>query len=312
MRMNIISPLWALARRDGTSNKEVFIMKKIKHLVSILAAAVLLLAMPGAGTLRVSADEPVTYIIRYDSDEQDWQYRIDNDAPETENYYRELYYLNQVIKNGDVIAFYYDGSAPSNPTLDLSSVRLGNLTIAQSDGFCIILTGGITDCYVLGNTTCSINGDVRNAYVYDTAVCNFGNNVTELRLTSEKDDIASTIGCSGTVGHFFASCATHTNYDLYSFQPNTFSLLNGILQTPADDYSQSASSQTPAEPAPAPTAAPQQPQTSQPSAGSSGEYDSVPKTGENGFGIVQLLLCISAVCMTGSLGIMAHAKARRK
>lgn len=266
-------------------------MKKTKTLISMLAAAAILFLLPYCNSLKASADEPVTYAVKYLPDEEDWRYQADTSTFNEENPHRELYYLQESLKDGDLVVVY--NPTDSSQTVDLGTKRLSNLTVVETKGITIINTGGVDECYVLANNSVVINGNVTKAFVYDYALCNFNNNVTELTIYAG-DDVFSDVGCSGTVGHLYVPSTTmnHTFYDLYNFQANSLSMEDGVLLTSDTQYSSSPSAGT----APAPTAAPQTPASS---SANNSEYDSVPKTGE--FNPVPWLSCIAALCAAGSL-----------
>jgi len=281
-----------------------FIMKKVKNMLTILTAAALLL-MSGS-SLKVSAAEPVTYYVIYEADAQDWRYQTSAPDFEDTSNYRELYYMNQTIKDGDTVVVYYDGSAPETPSLDLGNLHLSNLTIAESGALSIVHAGAIDDCFVLTGTSCVINGNITNAYVYNSVVCNFNNNVKELQVSyGTNEDLHSTIGCSGTIGHFKAYNPDDVLYDLYEFQASSFHLEDGELQTPGEQYRHTPSQTAPTAPA-QPTPAPS---TGNSSPASSGEYDSVPKTGENS--PVLWLVGFAVICLTISFGIKRKLQTSR-
>lgn len=271
-------------------------MKKRTTMLTLLTAATLFLSGAG-GSLKASAAEPVTYSVKYMAEEQAWEYRADTDEFENPDFYRSIYYMMATLKDGDLVAVYYDGSAPQDPTLDLGNVRLSNLTVAQSDGFSVIYAGYIDECFLLEGTSCAINSDINVAHAYDAVTCNFNKNVNELRLNFNDDnDIHSTIGCSGAVGHFLTISTNYAPYDLYNFQPDSFYLVNGLLQTPEDKYSKAPTQQPAPQQPSAPQATPTPPSgsASQPS---SSEYDSVPKTGESS--PVLWLFSIALFCGAG-------------
>lgn len=275
-------------------------MKKHKKMFTMLTA-VMLLFMSGSNYLKVSAAEPVTYSVYYAAEDQDWEYRANTPEFEDPNYYRELHYMKETLKDGDLVAVYYDGSSDIGPILDLGNVRLSNLTIAQSDGLSIIYAGYIDEVFLLAGTSSAINSDVGTVHAYDSVTCNLNKNVKELLLTFE-DNIHSTIGSSGTVGHFYAASEAETPHNLYNFQAGSFYLFEGSLETPEDKYSTTPSGSAPQQPAPTQPANPQPTNapSSQPSSESS-EYDSVPKTGSSS--PILWLLCIAVLCMSGYFGI---------
>ncbi len=245
-------------------------MKKFKHTVTLLTAAVLFFLLPRAGCLRAAAAEPVTYAVKYIEENDDWRYLANTSTFDENAYHRELYYMLLDIKDGDIVIVYNETDQAR--TLDLGDVHLGNLTVAPSDAITMIFSGDVNECHILKGAYCTINANVANAHVYESAVCNFNKNVQELRLHVESELSTSlSVGCEGTVGHLYAPSDTlpRTFYDLYDFKAGKMVILEGVLMANSADYSSA-----PAQP-PAPTAvpAPSAPATD------NDEYDEVPKTG---------------------------------
>lgn len=208
-------------------------MKKIKTFVTMVTAIAMLLFVPKVTSLTASAATPTTYSVKYLPSERAWRYQANTSTFDDNAYHRELYYLYQVLKDGDLVVVYYDSS--DAPSLNLGDVHLSNLTVVQSSAISVIYTGGIDDCYLLAGTACAINGDVTNAHVYDSALCNFNGNVKNLNIYAG-DDMTSTVGCGGTVEHLHATSSSRTYYNLFNFKANTLSIQNGTLQTAAEDY----------------------------------------------------------------------------
>lgn len=274
-------------------------MKKMKNIITMLAAAALLF-MAGSNSFKAQAAEPVTYSVKYMPDAQDWEYRANTSEFEDPDVYRELYYMKETLKDGDLVVVYYDGSADPAPILDLGNVRLSNLTVAQSDGLSIIYAGYIDECFLLAGTASSINSDINTLYVYDSITCNLNKNVNELRLSFiDEDEMHSNIGCMGTVEHFYAASEAYSPYDLYHFAKGSFYLLNGDLETPEEKYSKTASSSAPQQTPAPPSSSATEPSNS--AATSSAEYDHVPKTGNSS--PVLWLLCTAVLCLGGYLGL---------
>ena len=208
-------------------------MKKIKTFVTMVTAIALLFLIPGATSLTVSAAEPTTYAVKYLPSERAWRYQANTSTFNEDTFHRELYYLYQDLKDGDLVVVYYDSG--DAPILNLGDVHLSNLTVVQSSSISVIYTGGIDDCYLLAGTACAVNGDVTNAHVYDSALCNFNGNVKNLNIYAG-NDMTSSIGCGGTVEHLHATSSSRTYYNLFNFKAGTLSILNGTLQTAAEDY----------------------------------------------------------------------------
>ncbi len=268
-------------------------MKKLKTLVSLMAAA-LLLIVPGAKTLQTSAAEPVTYSLKYVENEEEWRYQVGpwNDGAG----HRELYYLKESIKDGDLIVI---ESGEHSLILDLP-VNLNNITFNHTYS-AAVTAKSVENVYVLRDSVAAVNGDVVNAHVYDNAVANFNNNVTNLYITKERSGEQS-IAVIGTVAYVKTSDAEKVYNEFYNFEANSFRQEKGILKTDPSKYStvpgvpalpqQPVAPVTPVDPA-AP-AAPVAPVV--PAAG--GEYDDVPKTGDS-FVLPYVLFAAAGICFGG-------------
>lgn len=272
-------------------------MKKRKNIITMLTAAAMLFAA-GRSSFKAQAAEPVTYSVIYSSETPEGEYRADTSEFEDPDFYRELYYMKESIKDGDLVVIYYDGSLDSAPVLDLGNVHLSNLTLRQSDDISIVNAGHIDECFLLAGTSSVINSDISTAYVYDAITCNLNKNVQELRLSFvDADEMHSDINCMGVVEHFTAASEAYTRYDLYHFEAGSFSLLSGDLSTPEEKYSKTPSASAP-QPTPVP---PSNSETTGSASAPSAEYDHVPKTGNTSPAI--WLLCTSLLCIGGYAGL---------
>lgn len=262
--------------KGGNTMKKLNVFKKM---LALAASAALLALLPGANTLTVSAEEPATYYLMYeerDSSDGVWYYQTGSEWDANAEH-RELYYLQETLKNGDLVIV--GNAAPSLLTLD---VHLSNLTISNTSGglAMVSVTGGIDNCFFLNGTTGSISGNVFNAYVNGASTANFNNNVTNLYSYNDNPDAGANIGVSGTVA-YFASTDSHESNTPYgiNFAANTFRVENGDLKTDSSQYTRDISG------GPVAPGAQSRPQTSsRPAAsgsGASNEYDAVPKTGES-------------------------------
>ncbi|MDE7222696.1 MAG: LPXTG cell wall anchor domain-containing protein [Acetatifactor sp.] len=276
-------------------------MKKLKTLVSLLAAVALLLMIPGANSMQASAEEPVTYFLKYVEEKGEWRFHIgawdDNNAG-----HRELYYLKEAIKDGDLIVI---EGGDHGLTLELP-VNLNNITFNHSYS-ATITAKSVENVYVLRDSVAAVNGDVVNAHVYDNAVVNFNNNVTNLYITKERSGEQS-ISVIGTVGFVQTGDAEKVYNQFYNFQANSFRQEKGILKTDASLYSTTPVAAPPAEQPVAPAtpevpAAPATPVT--PTADS--EYDDVPKTGDT-LALPYMLFAAAAFCF-GSVYLLRKKKA---
>lgn len=281
-------------------------MKKMKRFVSLLAAAALLAILPNANVLTVSAAEPATYVITYDNDAQDWRYQAGSTwSEETET--RELYYLQQSIKDGDAVVI--EGACDGNPiNLD---VNLGNLTLKNA-ATVIITAKSINDCFILGGSVAAVNGNINNAYVYDNGSCTFNNNINTLQLFGS-DDIHTSATVAGTVAHVIAKGNNGNFYECYNVAAGKLEIEDGSLRTDAAHYSTTgsapadsntqANAQTNTQSGATQAAASQNQTTSKPS---DSEYDDVPKTGEDNSAYLWLF-GIAAVCLTGKTALKKSA-----
>ena len=268
--------------------------KKLKALVSLLAAAAVLALLPGSNVLTVKAEEAKTYSVKYIGGEvNDWRY-VPGSTFDDSAYNREIYYLNLDLKAGDAVVV-YAGDATPNKELHLADVRLGNLTIHQN-AVAAVVTGGVTDCYVLAGAVAAVNGDVRNAYLYDTTTCTFNNNVLDMVLNIT-DEPHSDISCAGTVGHFRTDSSTGARtFEFYDIPKNMMRMTGGSYQiaqsspVPSDAYleAMNSASDTTATPEPSSTT----------SGASTDEYDKVPKTGAHS--MVIWFVGAAVVLFTGS------------
>lgn len=257
-------------------------MKKMKTLVSLLAAAALLLMLPGAKAMQATAAESVTYSLKYVESNEEWRYEIG--AWDDAAGHRELYYLKESIKDGDVIVI---ESGEHGLTLELP-VNLNSITFNHASG-AAITAKSVENVYVLRDSVAAVNGDVTNAYVYDNAVANFNNNVTNLYITKERSAEQS-IAVIGTVAYVKTGDAEKTYSEFYNFQANSFRQEKGIFKTDASMYSTTPSGN--AQPAtPATPTAPAAPAADD-------EYDDVPKTGEPS-ALPYLLIIVAGICFGG-------------
>lgn len=264
-------------------------MKRFKKFVSLVTAAALFALLPATHALTASAAEPVRHYVKYVESKNEWRYQ-QTDSWDDSSEGRELYYLKEGIKDGDILVI--DGTG-SMLNLDLS-VSLSNLTIKNANSVAIT-TKGIQDLYVLKNSVAAINGDIMNAYVYDNATCNLNNNVVNLILYGDPS-VEPTVYVGGVVGYAKISDVQKTYYEFYDFEAGSFSIDKGIMRTDTSKYSTTNPAQS--QPAPAAPAA-QTPAAQAPAA--SNDYDDVPKTGDSS--LYLLLFAASALCFMGSFAL---------
>ena len=268
-------------------------LKSLKKFLALTSTAAMLAFLPNANVLIASAEEPVTYYVMYNEEDEDWWYHLgsewDTDAPSGS--YEDL---QKKVKNGDVVVV---GSGSVSHALVLN-VHLSNLTINnKTDILAMVnITGGIDNCYFNRGTLGSITGTVTNAYVYGASLANFNNNVGNLYSYEIDSEPAPTIGSAGSVSYFVAQRSDGSiRHSGTNFKAATFFLDGGELTTDSDYYTQDISSGPVSTVAQSTSAATQ----NTTSAASSNEYDAVPKTGETS---LALWLCLTAaVCLSASL-----------
>lgn len=292
--------------------------KKIKLFVFMLAAAAMLVLLPGANALNAKA-EGNTYSLKYiGEDVNAWRY-VPGSTFEEGMYHKSIYSLtHDELKDGDHIVIYAGDVTPSKG-LDLSGFKLESLTIYR-DASIIIYTGGVKDCYVLAGAYAAINGDVTNANLYDNTTCTFNNNVLDIVLHI-KDEPHSNIACAGTVG-MFQILEDNTNKSrgvFYDIPNNTMNYVNGTIQFPNWSYqpteaylqARAAADETAAGTASAGNTSAGTASTGTASAGNtpSDEYDKVPKTGDgnNLFWLISLTGA-AAVLFAGSYMLYRKTK----
>ena len=188
-----------------------------------------------------TAPKPVTYIIKYVTDKNDWRFLRDTNTWSDTGAHRDLYYLKEAIKDGDIIVIETDANLNA-PYLNLNlPVKLGNVTF-KGNGMFGITAKSIEDVYVLKNSTGIILGDVTNAYLTDNAVAQFGNeqietDVANLYLLRERTS-EQTVNVAGTVDLVQIKDVGEKVYKQYfAFRKGTFSMQNGILKTNEAYYS---------------------------------------------------------------------------
>ena len=271
-------------------------MKSIKKIAATLFAVAVLALLPNANAFRSQAAEPVTYAVKYVSDEQGWRYQ-----PNTATYDDSLgggpiSILRTELKDGDLVVIYND--LGTNSYLDLGSANLSNLTYTQNTKTSFVFAGSVKDCYVLGGSTGTVNCNVENAYVYDTVVFNFNGNVKEMYVEAG-DNLRSSIGSEGTVKHLyvFSSSRDAILLNHYDFVKGALYIQEGVfLPQGAFLTAQDHDAGLTLLPDEAPGS----------SSASSGEYDDVPKTGQSN--LYLWLLCASAMCFAGSRALKRSAK----
>lgn len=274
-------------------------MKKLKKLIVLFTAALFCLLPIISQPLTAQASTPTTYYLKYIEANNEWRFLKDVMVWDETAFHRELYYMHQDIKDGDIIII------DSNRTIDLTvNVKLSNLTVLNST-LAVVKANGYDEVHIANGSTAAINGDVKNGNVYTNGVVNFNNNVQDLYVEGTSNvrvignitnlkvydpiDPEAKVECSGTVDYVKAYDDDYVYYEYYNFAKGSLAIERGNMNTNPSKYSTTA---------PATTAKP-----SAPAAGtgsSAGEYDDVPKTGD--FSVSPLwFLAIAAICMLGYL-----------
>lgn len=267
-------------------------MRKIKRLVTLLAAFALFIIPLGSAAMTVSAEETTTtYYIKYVDSLGEWRYQTGSWNPADVNG-SPFYYMYQNIKDGDSVVV--DSGNGSQCYVNVPEVQLANVT-SMGANIANITAKGVDEVYALFDGTLVINGDVKKAYVYEKSVVNFNNNVDYLEVICDTDTkVHATINVIGTVNHLYAYAHNHNvKFDYYSFKPGTFVMNDGNLNVLNENFSTTAPT---TEAAPAPT-----PSTSTDITTGS-EYDDVPKTGENTMPYV-MVFSILALCVAGKIAL---------
>lgn len=253
-------------------------MKFMKKAVALVAAIALCVVPFLSASMTVKAEGPTTYSIKYVEHLDQWRFQVGTWS-DTSNH-RELYYMYQDIKEGDTIVI---AGGHKDLTLDLN-IRLGNLTTYDC-GTIVVNSKGIDKVYILNQSTVAINGDVTYAEVYGYSSVNFNNNVATLKILSENEDLLrSSINVLGTVNYLYGAGQNYKHFELYGFQAGSLSIVNGTIKTDASKYSTT----------PVTTTTPQAP-----AAGSSDEYDEVPKTADMTFNPLWLV-GMAVICFAGA------------
>lgn len=267
-------------------------MKKFKKLLGGLMAFVVCLVPLLSTAMPVQAAEPTTYYVKYvdNGTIAEWrmQYGTWNETYST----REIYVLETEIKEGDKVVI--EGTGDKGLTLNIN-VQLSELTFASTSSTTppIVNVKGVDNVYGILGSTFVVNGDVKNAYIYDACVCNLNNNVSYLEITNSVSDcVGATMYVGGTVDHAKCIGKTKTIFDLYSFEAGSFVTHTGALWTKGEQCSQTPPEAEVATPAPSTTT----------STSTSSEYDDVPKTADIRFNPLWLV-GLAAVCFAGSCAL---------
>lgn len=276
-------------------------MKGFKKIASLLTVAALMALLPGANALKASAATPTTHYVKYNTDKHEWRVQVGEWKDGYDG--RETYYLNngdEAVKDGDILVV-LDNEEHETGNKELTiNAHLSNLTVNRAH--VVIFTGGVDECYVLGDSYAAINGDITNGYVYDDAACTFNNNVTNLHLIADKrNEVRMDVTVGGTVAYASTANKGGIINEYYNFTAGSFVYDDKSgLMTDSSKYSTTGSAPAAAPAETAPTQETAQPQNN--TAADSGEYDDVPKTGESNV-LFMILLAISAVSFAGCMAL---------
>ena len=273
-------------------------MKKLKKMIVLFTAALFCLLPILSQPLTVQASTPTTYYLKFIEANNEWRFLKDVTVWDDTAFHRELYYMQQDIKDGDTIVI--DSSKDINLTV---YVKLANLTVLNST-MAVVTANGYDEVYIANGSTAAVNGDVANGYVLNSSIANFNNNVGNLQVNEasavnvlgnlknlymyDPTNPQADITCAGTVDYVKSYDDDYLYYEYYNFAKGSMVIDFGNVMTDASKYSTTA---------PAGAATPSAPATSTGSS-SAGEYDDVPKTGDFSVSPVWFL-AIAAVCMLG-------------
>lgn len=255
-------------------------MKFMKKTIALIAAIALFATPFLSNSITAKAEGPTTYTIKYVDHLDQWRFQP-SEWTLTEPH-RELYYMYQEIKDGDIVVI---SGGHKDLILDLN-VRLSNLTTYDCSTI-VVNSKGIDNAYILNQSTVAINGDVTYAEVYGTSNVNFNNNVGTLKILSENEEVLRpNVSVVGTVNHLYGAGKSYKHFEFYNFEANSLRIQSGSIVADVSKYSKEPVS----TPAPTPSA---------PTTGTSGEYDDVPKTGDMSFNPLWLV-GMAVICMVGA------------
>ena len=267
-------------------------MKKLKKIIALFTAALFCILPLLSQPLTAQASTPTAYYLKTIGSE--WRF-INGTSWDDTAVNRELYYMYQTIKDGDIIIV--DGTNKLELNLD---VTLSNLTIFHTP-IAVVTAKGYDEVYVCNGSSAAINGDVKTATVFNGGAVNFNNNIQTLRVEESSSvnilgnvndltvyapyDPTAYIVCNGVAGHVKAYDDYRAYQEGYNFEKDSLRIENGSLMTVDSKYSKTApaTSTTPAA------------STSKPAAG---ELDDVPKTSDFSVNPVWFL-GLAVVCMLG-------------
>lgn len=262
-------------------------MKQLKKIFTLLTALVLCVTPLLANTITVHAEgTPTTFYVKYVDNLDSWKFQTGGWSDDAHP--RDIYYMHEEIKNGDLLVIDGGSSAQKSITLEVK-VSLSNLTVTYSDA-ALITAQSVDSFYALNDSISVVNAPVKNAFVYDYALVQFNGDVENLEVISSKGELLhATVGAAGTVNHVKAYSPSHTHFELYGFTKASLDIKEGALKTAEGSYSKTPVSTTT-------TTVPSS--TSASSGSDSGEYDEVPKTADIRINPIWFV-AIAVLCLAG-------------
>lgn len=194
--------------------------------------------------------------------------------------------LNDTLKDGDSLVLHNSSAMRFEVSLDK---KLNEFTIVGDNTGAVIHAKSFEKVIVCKNTTVAVNGDVKEAFVYDNAVCNFNNNVGILHGIEDTEK-AYNVAVVGTVDCFSESkTGVEGTNDYYAYQKGACILRNGGMYALDGTYSRD----------PGAVKNPMGSNDKTPATGS--DLDEVPKTGDNSTSVGIYLILMSFVCAAGCM-----------
>lgn len=257
-------------------------MKKVKGLVLFLLTVCVLTVMPMVMKLDVNAE---TYTLNDVNGETRFQTGYPWDAEDSS---REMYYLREMIKDGDsIVVAETDGRIEEH-----FNVRLANLTIDKATN-CAVGADYIEECYVLGKSVAAINGTVNKAYVYDYATCTFNGDVNYLEAIGVNYEVRAVISSNARVYNFVSVEHGAESKHGYDFASGKFRLAEDKIKTKSEFYSTTPTEASIKALGGSVAETPSAPAASNNAASSSSDYDAVPKTGDTTNAFAWLVMAVA-------------------
>ena len=264
-------------------------MKKLKKIIALFTAALFCILPLLSQPLTAQASTPTAYYLK--SVDSEWRF-IKATSWDDTAFNRELYYMYQEIKDGDIVIV--DGNIPVELKFDVS---LGNLTVLYSP-LAVVHAKSYNEVHVANDSVVAINGNVKSAIAYTKSTLNFNNDVQDLRVEGtatvavtgntknltvyDPANPSAYVTTLGKVDHLKTYSDYQVYNDFYNFKAGTLLIENGYLRTVEENFSKTPVASTTTT-------------TTKPAAG---ELDDVPKTGDFSVSPVWFL-GLAVVCMLG-------------